>query len=186
MLRHLPLVLIAVVSPAAAAPAFQDTATLDRAVAAFAGKAIGEEGGARTPVDSRLKLAACPMVSMAWRSETHDAVVVTCTGPQWRLFVPIRTPAVVPKGAAPLVITPSEATPLRPVYVIKRDDQRRIAGLFDHPGRDCSGRCGRRRALSGQDRQRARADPGGRDRQWPRYTARLDRMSRHRICRWIE
>ncbi|MBP2278093.1 MULTISPECIES: flagella basal body P-ring formation protein FlgA [Sphingomonas] len=122
MLRHLPLVLIAVASPAAAAPAFQDTATLDRAVAAFAGKAIGEEGGARTPVDSRLKLAACPMVSMAWRSETHDAVVVTCTGPQWRLFVPIRTPVVAPKGAAPLVITPSEVAPLRPVYVIKRGD----------------------------------------------------------------
>lgn len=33
---------------------------------------------------------------------------------------------------------------------------------------------------------RARADPGGRDRQWPRHTARLDRMSRHRLCRWIE
>ncbi|PNB53757.1 hypothetical protein C1X77_26035, partial [Pseudomonas sp. GW531-E2] len=27
-----------------------------------------------------------------------------------------------PKGAAPLVITPSEVAPLRPVYVIKRGD----------------------------------------------------------------
>lgn len=123
MLRLLPLVLIAVANPlAAATPVFQDIAALDRAVAAFTGKAIGEEGGARTPVDTRLKLAACPMVSMAWRSDAHDAVVVTCTGPQWRLFVPMRTPAVAPKGPAPLVITPSEVVPLRPVYVIKRGD----------------------------------------------------------------
>lgn len=123
MVRYLPLLLIAAATPLAAAPfAFQDTVMIDRAVASFTGKAIGDEGGARTAVDSRLKLAACPMVSMAWRSDAHDAVVVTCTGPQWRLFVPMRTPAVVPKGAAPLVITPSEATPIRPVYVIKRGD----------------------------------------------------------------
>ncbi|MFA6123324.1 MAG: flagella basal body P-ring formation protein FlgA [Sphingomonas sp.] len=122
MVRLLPLGLMAAVSPAVAAPVFQDIATLDRAVAAFTGKAIGDEGGARTPVDSRLKLAACPTVSMAWRSDAHDAVVVTCTAPQWRLFVPMRIPAVTPKGPAPLVITPSEVVPLRPVYVIKRGD----------------------------------------------------------------
>ena len=77
---------------------------------------------ARTPVDARLKLAACPMVTMAWRSDAHDAVVVTCTGPQWRIFVPVRVAATAPKAAAPLVITPSEVAPLRPAYVIKRGD----------------------------------------------------------------
>uniref|UniRef100_UPI0035C9BC35 flagella basal body P-ring formation protein FlgA n=1 Tax=uncultured Sphingomonas sp. TaxID=158754 RepID=UPI0035C9BC35 len=124
MIRRLPLLFLAVTTPlAAAAPhAFQDTVALDRAVAAFAGRSIGDEGGARTPIDSRLKLAACPMVSMAWRSDAHDAVVVTCTGPDWRMFVPIRMVAVAPKGAAPLVITPSEVTAMRPVYVIKRGD----------------------------------------------------------------
>ena len=123
MLRIFALLSIAVVSPLAAAPLFQDTVAIDRAVAAFAGHAIGDEGGARTPVDTRLKLASCPMVSMAWRSDAHDAVVVTCTGPQWRLFVPMRMATVAPKGAAPLVIEPSTApAPLRPVYVIKRGD----------------------------------------------------------------
>ena len=123
MLRTFALLSIALASPLAAAPLFQDTVAIDRAVAAFAGHAIGAEGGARTPVDTRLKLASCPMVSMAWRSDAHDAVVVTCTGPQWRLFVPMRMATVAPKGAAPLVIEPSTAAaPIRPVYVIKRGD----------------------------------------------------------------
>ncbi len=128
MLRRLPLLLpfllFAAATPlSATAPrVFQDTAALDRAVAAFAGKAVGEEGGARTPVDPRLKLAACPMVSMAWRSDAHDAVVVTCTGPEWRMFVPIKLSTPAPKGPAPLVITPNDAVPLKPVYVIKRGD----------------------------------------------------------------
>ena len=117
-----PLALVAV-APLAAAPGFQDTAAIDRAVVGFAGHGIGEEGGARTPVDSRLKLATCPMVSIAWRSDAHDAVVVSCTGPEWRLFVPMRMPATAPEPAAPLVIEPSAApAPLRPVYVIKRGD----------------------------------------------------------------
>lgn len=123
MLRTFVFLSIAVAAPLAAAPTFQDTAAIDRAVIAFAGHGIGDEGGARTPVDSRLKLAACPMVSMAWRSEAHDAVVVTCTGPEWRLFVPMRMAVTAPKAAAPLVIEPAMAPqPLRPVYVIKRGD----------------------------------------------------------------
>lgn len=126
MIRRLPLpLLLAIVAAplgATAPRAFQDTAALDRAVAAFAGKGVGEEGGARTPVDPRLKLAACPMVSMAWRSDAHDAVVVTCTGPDWRMFVPVKLGTPAPKGAAPLVITPNEAVAMKPVYVIRRGD----------------------------------------------------------------
>ena len=123
MLRYLALLSVAVAAPLAAAPGFQDTVAIDRAVAAFAGHGVGDEGGARTPVDSRLKLASCPMVSLAWRSDAHDAVVVTCTGPEWRVFVAVRMPAVAPKAAAPLVIEPTDApAPLRPVYVIKRGD----------------------------------------------------------------
>ena len=123
MFRPLILLSAAIAAPLAAAPGFQDTAAIDRAVAAFAGRGVGDEGGARTPVDSRLKLATCPMVSMAWRSDAHDAVVVTCTGPEWRLFVAMRMPVVAPKGAAPLVIEPrDEPAPIRPTYVIKRGD----------------------------------------------------------------
>lgn len=122
-MRRLPLLFLGLVaSPLSAAP-FQDIGAIDRAVAAFTGQGVGHDGGARTAVDARLKLAACPMVSMAWRTENHDAVVVTCTGPEWRLFVPIKTAAVAPRGPAPLVITPGQsAVSLRPVYVIKRGD----------------------------------------------------------------
>lgn len=90
---------------ALAAVAHQDTAALDRAVAAFTGHATGEEGGARAPVDTRLRLAACPTVALSWRTEAHDAVVVACSGPDWRLFVPVRTPpnrAVIARGSVPV------------------------------------------------------------------------------------
>lgn len=115
-----PLLLAA--SPALAAGPFQDTAALDRAVTAFTGRPIGEEGGARTPIDTRLKLAACPMVSLAWRADTHDAVVVTCTGPDWRMFVPVRLaapPVKAPQLPGPV---PPQAAPEKAVIVIKRGD----------------------------------------------------------------
>jgi flagella basal body P-ring formation protein FlgA len=105
----------------AATAQFQDTAALDRAVAAFTAHATGEAGGARAGVDPRLRLATCPMVSMSWRTEAHDAVVVTCTGPSWRLFVPVIRPA----GAA--VATPAYTAAATPALakgppVIKRGD----------------------------------------------------------------
>ena len=73
----------------AAAPMFQDTAALDRTVSAFIGRPLGAEGGARTPIDTRLRLAACPTVALSWRTEAHDAVVVSCAGPDWRIYVPV-------------------------------------------------------------------------------------------------
>ena len=110
--------MIAFVLALAAAP-HQDTAAIDRGVAAFTGRAIGEDGGARAAVDARLRLASCPMVSMAWRTEAHDAVVVTCTGPDWRLFVPVRTPpqqAVIARGA------PAAAPAATAEKIIRRGD----------------------------------------------------------------
>lgn len=131
MLRRLPLLLAFAATPALAAGPFQNTALIDRGVAQFTGRAIGEEGGARTPVDARLRLASCPMVSMAWRGETRDAVVVTCTGPDtsssWRLFVPVRQSVAPPKA----VIAPQAAIE-RSVVVIKRGDPVTVAA--DSPG----------------------------------------------------
>ena len=102
---------------ALSAAAHQDTAALDRAVAAFAGKGIGDEGGPRAPVDARLRLASCPMVALSWRTEAHDAVVIACSGPDWRIFVPVRmaaNTAVISRTA------PAPAPP--PEKVIKRGD----------------------------------------------------------------
>lgn len=107
----------------AGAVGFQDTLAVDRAVIAFTGKAIGDEGGARAPVDARLKLKPCATLSMAWRAEKHDSVVVTCTGPEWRIFVPIRmaTPPTAPRAAPAAALAP------KTLPVIKRGDPVTIA-----------------------------------------------------------
>ncbi len=112
-----------VASPAAAQTGFQDTAAIDRGVASFTGKPIGTEGGARTPVDTRLKLATCPMVSMQWRADNHDSVVVSCTGPEWRIYVPVMVP---PPPSAPVSPVPVAAA-VKPEIVIKRGDPVTIA-----------------------------------------------------------
>lgn len=103
---------------ALAAVAHQDTSALDKAVSAFTGRPIGEDGGARAAIDSRLRLKQCPTVALSWRTEAHDAVVVSCAGPEWRLFVPIRMPA----GAG--ATAPAAAAAPAPVAekIIKRGD----------------------------------------------------------------
>ncbi|HXH16948.1 MAG TPA: flagella basal body P-ring formation protein FlgA [Sphingomonas sp.] len=103
------------------AASFQDTAALDASVAAFTGRPTGAEGGARTPVDARLRLATCPTVSLSWRSEQHDAVVVSCTGPAWRIFVPVIRPAGAPAAVSSTFAT-SFAPPIKAAPVIKRGD----------------------------------------------------------------
>ncbi|MFN3676521.1 MAG: flagella basal body P-ring formation protein FlgA [Sphingomonas pseudosanguinis] len=101
----------------AGAANFQDIGALDAAVAAFTGRPIGVEGGARAPVDTRLKLAQCATVSLSWRTEAHDAVVVNCAGPQWRIFVPVLSP---PRPAAAPRAMPAIAVKAEPV--IRRGD----------------------------------------------------------------
>lgn len=100
------------------AASVQDLPAIDRAVAAFTGHAVGDEGGARATVDTRLRLATCPMVALSWRSEAHDAVVVTCTVPDWRLFVPVRRAASVATAAVARAQTPAAPSPI----VVRRGD----------------------------------------------------------------
>jgi flagellar basal body P-ring formation protein FlgA len=119
-MRPLAFLLIAAAVPASALPApYQDLPSLDRAVAAFTGHGVGEEGGPRTPVDPRLRLAQCPTVSISWRTPAEDAVVVSCSGPSWRLFVPVlrATPKAVPAALAPRPAVAVKAEP-----VIRRGD----------------------------------------------------------------
>ena len=116
-----PLLVIAALLPASAAAQlrFQDTTAIDVAVTAFTGQAIGQDGGARTMVDPRLKLAACPLPQLDWRGSYQDAVVVRCDAPAWRIYVPIK---LAPGGrpitavAAPAAVAP-KADP-----VIRRGD----------------------------------------------------------------
>ncbi|MDB5677901.1 flagella basal body P-ring formation protein FlgA [Sphingomonas bacterium] len=120
MIRSIVTLAVLVAATPAAAQTFQSTAMIDKAVAGFTGRAIGEDGGARTPVDTRLKLTSCAMVTMNWRTPAHDSVVVACPDPEWRIFVPVRM-------AAPAVVEPSPLAPVaapaaKPVIVIKRGD----------------------------------------------------------------
>ena len=113
--------LVALTAPAQAGE-FQDTALLDTAVAQFTGHATGEEGGARTAIDTRLKLAACAMPQFSWRGSYHDSVVVRCMAPAWQIYVPVRNTAPArPTLAAAGAISPGAPAP-KPVDVIKRGD----------------------------------------------------------------
>jgi len=110
---------LAVATPAAAQD-FQSTRVLDTIVAQFTGMGVGEQGGARAPVDTRLKLQACAAPQLEWRSETKDAVVVRCMAPAWKLYVPVN--AVPQPKAAPLVTAEMPASPVRLAPVIRRGD----------------------------------------------------------------
>lgn len=110
---------LAAASPAAAQD-FQSTPVLDAVVAQFTGKALGEQGGARAPVDKRLKLQACAAPQLEWRSEAKDAVVIRCMAPAWKLYVPVN--AVPQPKAAPVVVAQAPAVPVRAEPVIRRGD----------------------------------------------------------------
>ncbi len=75
-----------------AAAGFADLEAIDREVAAFTGASIGQQGGAATPVDRRLRLNPCAApLALSWHSPRRDSVLVQCpvTG-GWRLYVPVR------------------------------------------------------------------------------------------------
>ncbi len=74
-------------SPVIAA-SFQDLATLDVAVAATMGAEIGAPGGARAPVDRRLKLKPCPEAP-AVSGPVMGAAVVRCAPLGWAIRVPL-------------------------------------------------------------------------------------------------
>lgn len=92
-----PTALFACALASLAAPAFSqkaeiaDPAAIDAEVAAFTGAAVGTPGGARAPVDRRLRLTRCTApLQLAWHGRAADMVQVTCpAGTGWRIFVPI-------------------------------------------------------------------------------------------------
>lgn len=92
----------ALVLYALASSGFADLDAIDRQVAAFTGTAAGEEGGAVTPVDRRLRLQPCRAgLGLSWRTAARDSVVVQCgDAGGWRLFVPVRH-APMPLTEAP-------------------------------------------------------------------------------------
>ena len=124
-MKFAPLALLVVATPAAAQD-FQSTQMIDTIVAQFTGHEIGQQGGARTPVDRRLKLTPCAAPQLSWRTEGKDAVVVRCMAPEWRIFVPVlaipQPPRPLPAVAAPTVAAVRPALPVKAEPVIRRGD----------------------------------------------------------------
>lgn len=96
----LTLVVPALIQPASAqAQAIQDLNEIDVLVAATMGAGIGEPGGARAPVDRRLKLKACP-VALEVTGPDLGAAAVRCPALGWRIRVPLDLAAERAQAAA--------------------------------------------------------------------------------------
>jgi len=96
---------LAATAPAIAA-GFASPDEIDRAVAQFTGASVGSEGGARLPIDRRLKLAECNApLALEWYGRARDTVLVQCPVPGgWRLFVPVEAPqAAAPVRREPVI-----------------------------------------------------------------------------------
>ena len=93
----------------AAATPFADLATIDRQVAQFTGAPAGAEGGARMPLDRRLRLRPCASpLALAWRGTRRETVIAECPDAGgWRLFVPVS--AAVQGPAAAVAINRGDA-----------------------------------------------------------------------------
>lgn len=93
------LLAAAVCATPALAQSFENLDRLDQRVAAALGAAVGEPGGARAPIDRRLRLQPCPEPATI-DAPILDAVAVRCPALGWRIRVPLAASAT-PAAAAP-------------------------------------------------------------------------------------
>lgn len=103
-----PLIALAaaIAAPAAAQSQGQaDLAQIDRLVEGFTGQPVGTTGGARAPVDRRLRLAACAApLALDWYGTPGKTVAVSCEGAGgWRIYVNILAPTQAAKSSAPVI-----------------------------------------------------------------------------------
>ncbi|MFC3099905.1 flagella basal body P-ring formation protein FlgA [Altererythrobacter lauratis] len=110
-LALLPALALAALPSALAAQAggFADPAAIDAEIAAFTGAPAGSPGGARHPVDRRLRMAACPQpLALAWHGRRADMVRVECPAiAGWQIFVPVNaaaSPATAIAAARPVPV----------------------------------------------------------------------------------
>ena len=88
-MRHVTIAFALVATPAAAQEQHVDLAAIDREVAAFTGAPAGALGGAKQPVDRRLRLARClSPLTLSWHGNRRNTVRVECPDVGgWRIFV---------------------------------------------------------------------------------------------------
>lgn len=79
-----------------------DLSIIDRAVADFTGATIGQPGGAKLPVDRRLRLASCNApLDLQWFGRDQRSVQVACPTAGWRIYVAVDAGAGGRHGASP-------------------------------------------------------------------------------------
>ena len=75
-------------SAMAASP--MDLSIIDRAVADFTGAGIGQPGGAKLPVDRRLRLDDCQTpLDLQWFGRDQRSVQIACPTAGWRIYVAV-------------------------------------------------------------------------------------------------
>lgn len=78
----------------AAAASPMDLSMIDRAVADFTGAEIGQPGGAKLPVDRRLRLMTCDTpLDLQWFGRAQRSVQVACPAAGWRIYVAVDSSA---------------------------------------------------------------------------------------------
>ena len=103
--RVAPVLAALSLASAAAGASFADPAAIDEAVAGFTGAGIGQPGGARLPVDRRMKLAACEMpLALEYYGRARESVLVRCpVAGGWRIYVPVADGGGSAASGAPIV-----------------------------------------------------------------------------------
>ncbi len=72
------------------AAAQMEHSVIDRAVADFTGAPAGERGGAKLPVDRRLRLTDCQApLDLQWFGRDQRSVQVTCPTAGWKIYVAV-------------------------------------------------------------------------------------------------
>ena len=119
--RRLTLLSAAALAAPAAAQGFENLDMLDSRIAAALGAGIGEPGGPVSPLDRRLRLAACPQPAEI-AEPAMGAVTVRCQPLGWRIRVPLVASARTSASAA----TPAAA---RAAPVVRRGDQIELVAI---------------------------------------------------------
>ena len=116
-----------IASPVVGQPAFTDHGAIDAAVEAFTGAPVGAVGGARTPVDRRLRLAPCrSALALGFHGNRVDMLTVACPDPgSWRIFVALNS-ANAPNAAA------AQARAEKPVEIVALGDL--VSIVVEGPG----------------------------------------------------
>ncbi|WP_246351863.1 flagella basal body P-ring formation protein FlgA [Sphingobium subterraneum] len=111
-------------SPVFAQQKFENLDRIDGLVAMTVGANLGEPGGPVSPVDRRLRLAACPEVPDV-QGPVFGAAIVQCKTLGWRIRVPLSVSlqgSGTPSAAPASYMRPRTVAPASREIVVKKGD----------------------------------------------------------------